>query len=279
MESCHKILGVAKNASKYDIRRAYYKKALLYHPDKNNKNDENDENFREVCEAYKALNENKSYINKNNNNVNNNTCFKYNDFLSHFLNFYKSFMKLSETPLTVNIDVSLKDIYYYNVKKIKLKVKRKKTNGGNEFENIVLYISLLEYKEVYIFKEMGDDFPFPIKGRIRSDVHVNIKIIDMCDFKISNVINRFDLYVEKQMSLYTYLYSKNISIKIFNENDELQINNSSCIVVKNKGLPFLNKDGDVCRADLYVYISVDYDIKNKDYLQDMSFEKILLKYY
>jgi len=49
------ILGVAKNASEAEIKKAYRKKAIQYHPDKNPDNKEAEEKFKEAAEAYEIL--------------------------------------------------------------------------------------------------------------------------------------------------------------------------------------------------------------------------------
>ena len=51
----YEVLGVAKNATAEEIKKAYRKKAIQYHPDKNPGNKEAEEKFKEAAEAYEVL--------------------------------------------------------------------------------------------------------------------------------------------------------------------------------------------------------------------------------
>lgn len=51
----YEVLGVEKNASADEIKKAYRKKAIQYHPDKNPGDKESEEKFKEAAEAYEVL--------------------------------------------------------------------------------------------------------------------------------------------------------------------------------------------------------------------------------
>ena len=51
----YEVLGVAKNATPDEIKKAYRKKAIQYHPDKNPGDKEAEEKFKEAAEAYDVL--------------------------------------------------------------------------------------------------------------------------------------------------------------------------------------------------------------------------------
>lgn len=54
-EDYYAVLGVAKNANEQDIKKAYRKLAMQYHPDKNPGDKAAEEKFKEAAEAYSVL--------------------------------------------------------------------------------------------------------------------------------------------------------------------------------------------------------------------------------
>ena len=54
-EDYYKTLGVSKGASASEIKKAYRKMAIKYHPDKNPGDKAAEEKFKEAAEAYDCL--------------------------------------------------------------------------------------------------------------------------------------------------------------------------------------------------------------------------------
>ena len=49
------VLGVSKSANKDELKKAYRKLAMKYHPDRNPDDSQAAENFKELSEAYEIL--------------------------------------------------------------------------------------------------------------------------------------------------------------------------------------------------------------------------------
>ena len=52
---CYEVLGIERNASEDQIKKAYRKLAMKYHPDRNPGDKEAEEKFKEATESYEIL--------------------------------------------------------------------------------------------------------------------------------------------------------------------------------------------------------------------------------
>jgi DnaJ-class molecular chaperone len=85
----YKILGVTKDSNQIQIRRAFRKLALQYHPDKNKNSEESKQKFMEIVKAYEILSDEKARERYDSNTVNNKNIQKFNwTPPADFANFY-----------------------------------------------------------------------------------------------------------------------------------------------------------------------------------------------
>ena len=70
-------------ASQTDIKRAFQRLALKYHPDRNKNSEESKQKFIEIVEAYENLSENQA---RKNYDSSNSMCYKYYDYMN-LINF------------------------------------------------------------------------------------------------------------------------------------------------------------------------------------------------
>jgi DnaJ-class molecular chaperone len=85
----YKILGVTKDSNQIQIRKAFRKLALQYHPDKNKNSEESKQKFMEIVKAYEILSDEKARERYDSNTLNNKNIQKVNwtppaDFASFY---------------------------------------------------------------------------------------------------------------------------------------------------------------------------------------------------
>ena len=89
MSDYYKILGVTKDSNQIQIRKAFRKLALQYHPDKNKNSEESKQKFIEIVKAYEILSDEKARERYDSNTVNNKNIQKFNwTPPADFANFY-----------------------------------------------------------------------------------------------------------------------------------------------------------------------------------------------
>ncbi len=176
----YQILGVDRNASFDEIKKAYRKLAQKYHPDVN-KSKEAEERFKEINEAYQVLSDpEKRKIYDQFGSVNfgqdfsssGTRGFDFSDIFSEFESFFSSdpfegifdiFFK-REVPTVVELSISFREAVfgcekeiYLKGEKLKVKIPRGVDTGTKvkiPGKNLILKIKVIEDKE---FKREGFD--------------------------------------------------------------------------------------------------------------------------
>ena len=89
MSDYYKILGVTKDSNQIQIRKAFRKLALQYHPDKNKNSEESKQKFMEIVKAYEILSDEKAKKRYDSNIFNDKNIQKFNwTPPADFANFY-----------------------------------------------------------------------------------------------------------------------------------------------------------------------------------------------
>lgn len=132
----YKILGIDKNASKDDIKKAYRKMAMKYHPDKNPNDKEAESKFKEAAEAYEVLSEDSKksnydrYGSADGNSFSSGFGYDMNDIFSQFGDIfgdafgrrYGNQKRTSRgSDLRIKVSLTIEDIIKGANKKIKYK--------------------------------------------------------------------------------------------------------------------------------------------------------------
>lgn len=153
MSDYYKILGVEKNATKDEIKKAYRKLAVKYHPDKNPNDKEAEAKFKEVAEAYEVLSDDTKKSNYDRfGSPNGNGGFGgngggYGDFrgFEDIFNMFNGFNGQTSrrqkrgADLSIKMTITLDDVLNGCHKSIKIKRKEKCTPcngvGGTDVSN------------------------------------------------------------------------------------------------------------------------------------------------
>ena len=149
----YKILGVSKDAPQDEIKKAYRKLAMQYHPDKNPDDDAAEEKFKEAAEAYETLSNSskkerydlgeRDPIGGFNGRTYNTEGFNYSDVFEDFFRKNGGGFGGVKHPkihrgsdLRIQMQFELEQLYLGVSKKITIKVKEKcEKCNGNGSEN------------------------------------------------------------------------------------------------------------------------------------------------
>lgn len=231
-------LGLSYDFSCNELKRSYYKLALIHHPDKSK---DNGEKFKEINESYNYLSSNKKY----NTNMDSNTSFS--DLIIKIINSYDPNLKWSNIFIKTTIENIIKHCESYSETIFKELSKEK---------SMELYNFFIEYQDIFsIDKELIKRIKIIIQSKFKNDniVLLNPSIEDLLEDKIYKLeMNDNTFYVP--------LWNSHIEFEYLD----------STILVKN--IPNLSSN---IRIDKFNNIHIRLAIEIKELL-NIGFKNILL---
>ncbi len=274
----YKILGLSKNATKEDIKKAYRKLARKYHPDVNPGDAEAEKKFKEINEANEVLSnpENRAKYDTYGKDWKHAEEFEkakqqqqqyqrasqqtgyggYSD--EDFSEFFSSMfgggarrgrggnVQFRGQDFNAELDLSLEDVYRSH--------KRTLTVNG---KNIRLTIPAgVRNGQVIKIKKHGGE---GISGGPRGDLNIKFSIINRTKFKR----DENNLYTTVDLDLYTALLGGEVVVDTFDGKVKLKVKpetqNGTQVKLKGKGFPVYKKEGHF--GDLFVTYQIKMPTK------------------
>lgn len=298
----YKILGVDKKASQDDIKKAYRKLAVQYHPDKNLGNKEAEEKFKEIGEAYEVLGnaeKRKKYdeLGKNWKNFQSGQAYSggnpfgnfnfgnggtyvemdMEDFMNgnnQFSDFFNAFFGGGKRTRTSGFDSSWTNFQHAADFETTIDITLEEAFRGTS------RIIQLENEKIRINIKPGtadgQNLKIIGKGQKASngrsgDLFVKIKVLNHPRFKRKEN----DLYTTQKIDLFTAVLGGEIIIETIDGKVKLPIppgtQNGKTFRLKNKGMPVYNSRNQF--GDLYVKTEIQIPEKLND-KQKKYFEEL-----
>lgn len=293
----YKILGVKKTVSQDEIKKAYRKKAMQYHPDKNSGDKWAEEKFKEINEAYKVLSDvvkRKEYddISGTHQKYNQKTKYEYaenkpedktwekeyaqksteseeggfSDFFNQFFgkkdkksgDYYDNIFKGEDSKGKLTID--LEEAYLGSVRILFINNQklRLKLKAGVQSEQIL--------------KIKGKGKPSKYDGEPAGDLYVRVVVKSHNNFKRKGD----DLYCSVPIDIFTVLLGGKVSVLTFKNEVNISIpkGTKQGNLFRLKGLGMPNYDNPTVFGDLFVTVKynlqTDFTKKEEQLLEEAA---------
>ena len=234
LDECYEILGIKPGVSEEEIKKAYRRKSLIHHPDRNHNSIESTEMFKKVNEAYDRISNHT--INATEENVFGDGEMNLDAFMRMFSDmgnhpsFAQHINRQMQKPIPIikRVEITLEQVYTGCMVPIQIE-RTLKHNGETREEHETLYVDIpkgIDTNEMIIFREKGhvvDDTP-------AGDIKVFVSVLDHHLFKRSGL----DLIFTTELTLKQALCGVDIEFTHLSGN-LYKINNSKGTNVINPG--------------------------------------------
>lgn len=259
LDECYEILGIKPGVSEEEIKKAYRRKSLIHHPDRNMNSNDSTEMFKKINEAYEIICNRK--VKSEESDIFGDGAMNLDAFMKMFTDmgshpsFAQHIGKQLEKPMPIikRIEISLEQVY--NGCMIPIQITRNiKLNGESREETETLYVTIpkgVDTNEIIVFREKGHkvgDYP-------GGDVKVFISVQDHDVFKRSglNIIYKSDITLKDALCGVNFEFT-HLSGK------QYKINNSSGKNVIHPGyrkvVPGLGLQREGHTGDLFIEFNV-----------------------
>jgi curved DNA-binding protein len=236
----YETLGVDRTAPLDDIKKAYRKLALQYHPDKNPDNKEAEDAFKNIAEAYDVLSDTekrKQYDARLNGYAGNfydvNDWIRDNVFNNNWSNSFDSMFgnRNQKGPdITIQLTINMKEAYTGVSREI---------NIGNKIYKISIKKGVENNQKLRI---KGIGHPHPFNSNLeRGDLIIIVNVLMDDKFIRRNA----DLYTDASVHVYTLLAGGKIEIPTPEGSllyDIEPCKTATSLVLPNCGMPYYDSD-------------------------------------
>lgn len=288
----YNILGLNQSATEDDIKKAYRKLAMQYHPDKNPGNTEAESKFKEIAEAYEILGDKEKKARYDSNKYSSNQHqygdwggFNYSDvmddlkgtgFAEAFDKYFSNRGNVRGADINVELVITLDEAYHGVTRKIDLVT-------SDEPFNITIKPGAKDGLRLRA-KEKGSKHPFN-STLPRGDMLITIRIAP--DKKFER--NGDDLHAVVDIPYLDAILGGNVEIPTFTSKVKINIpplsQQGTKLRLSKKGMPRYGSEkrvlneagGDIIEyeyGDYYIYLNIvlpkDITEKEKEYLTKLK---------